>query len=174
MNPTNSINPINSINSLPGIRRRHIGLLKITCRTLGTILRPVSQETATTFRDGPDGWTTVEVMGHLLDFDLIFRQRAIMMLEQNIPTLPPADHEALVIEHNYNSKNLQQVYTDFSASRVETINLFKGVRDEQWERLGLHPERTHFSITDSLVQVGLHDVNHIEQITRILAQKARA
>ncbi len=92
-----------------------------------------------------------------------------MMLEQDVPTLPPADHEALVIEHSYNSKNLQQVYAEFSASREQTINLFKGLNDAQWNRLGLHPERPHFSMTDSLVQIGLHDVNHIEQITRILA-----
>jgi hypothetical protein len=34
----------------------------------------------------------------------------------------------------------------------------------------VHPERDSFTMIDSVQQVGLHDVTHIEQITRVLTQ----
>ena len=39
-----------------------------------------------------------------------------------------------------------------------------------WERGGVHPERDNFTMTDAVMQVGLHDLDHLEQITRVLAQ----
>ncbi len=151
------------------IRKRHIRLMKITCETIGHIIKSVDQEQATTLSDGPDGWTTLEVMAHLRDFDGYFRNRAVMMLEQDHPELPAYDHEALAIERNYNDQSLTQVFTEFVQSRGKTVEFFERLTPDQWERAGNHPERESFSMTDAVMQVGLHDANHIEQITRILA-----
>ena len=151
------------------IRKRHIHLMKITCETIGHILKHVDQAQATTLRDGPEGWTTLEVIAHLRDFDGYFRNRAVMMLEQNCPELPAYDHEALAIDNNYNDQSLTQVFTEFVQSRGKTVAFFEGLTSDQWERAGNHPERESFSMTDAVMQVGLHDANHIEQITRILA-----
>jgi hypothetical protein len=34
----------------------------------------------------------------------------------------------------------------------------------------MHRERGRFTLNDALIQVGLHDVLHMEQIARIIAQ----
>ncbi len=151
------------------VRKRHIWLMKTTCDILENVLQDVTQEQATTLRDGPDGWTVVEVVCHLRDFDGFFHHRAIMMLEQDHPTLPGYDHEALAIERNYNSEQLSEALAALKSSRQRFIDLFKSLSAEQWERTGIHPEREYFNMTEAVMQVGLHDVTHIEQITRILA-----
>ena len=161
--------------NLAKIHHRHIALMKTTSEILMNILQQISQETATTYRDpndGDKGWTTLEVLCHLRDFDGYFRGRAEMMLAQERPTLPAYDHEAIAIENNYNSQDFEQVLSEFVQSRQQTIQFFKSLTDKQWESDGMHPESGHFTMTASVVQVGTHDVSHIEQITRILAQKS--
>lgn len=153
------------------IRQRHIALMEQTLQTLGHVLRPVSQITATTLRDGhdgPQGWTVLEVLCHLRDYDGIFRQRAELMVAQEYPQLAGSDHVALAAERNYNGQDLRQVYAQLTQSRQATITFFRGLTDAQWERAGVHPERGHFTLTDAVVQVGTHDCIHLEQITRIL------
>ena len=150
---------------------RHIGLMKTSCETLGHILAPVSQETATTYRDlndGDKGWTVLEVVCHLRDFDVIFRDRVNMMRNLENPALPAWDHEALAVERSYNEKNLVEAYSALATSRRQFVVLLEDLGDAEWRRTGNHPERAHFTMLDALMQVGLHDVMHLEQITRIL------
>jgi hypothetical protein len=153
------------------IRERHLRLMQHTLAILGHVLEHISQETAITLRDqndGPKGWTALEVLCHLRDYDQIFQQRTQMMLDQDYPQLPGYDHEALAIERRYNEQNLHWVLTDLQASRKRVVEFFQSLPSTQWERAGVHPERGHFSMTDACIQVGTHDALHIEQITRIL------
>ena len=152
-------------------RGRLLQLLHNTHDTLLNLLAPVSQETATTLRDardGDQGWTVLEVLGHLHDFDNIFRMRAKIMRYQDYPNLPPRDHHLFAELGNYNRQQLSTVIADFSRSRQKTIFFFGELTDDLWQRAGVHPERGHFTMVDAALQIGLHDLNHIEQITRIL------
>lgn len=154
------------------IRSRHIRMMGHTLQILQHIFRDVTQEEATTLRDGPDGWSLLEILCHLRDFDVIFYTRAAMMAEQDNPHLPGYDHLALVEERRYNEQNLHEVLEALAASRARFISFFEGLTPEQWERGGLHAERGFINLTDAVVQVGTHEVDHIEQITRVLKQRA--
>lgn len=157
--------------TLERVRKKQIELMRKTCDTLGNILAKVSQETATTLRDGPDGWTILEIVCHLRDFDGFFYRRVRMIMNQDHPPLPAFDHEALAIERAYNQQNLAQAYADLRESRQSFIEYFESLESNQWERAGIHPEQGRFTLTDAAMQVGNHDANHIEQITRILLQE---
>ena len=153
------------------VRQRHIKLMEKSCVTLGHLIRNLSLEEATTWRDSGDGWTVTEVMCHLRDFDLFFLHRARMMVAEAHPVLPGYDHEALAIEGKYNEQNLFEVYASLQTSRAEAVAFFRGLMAEQWERTGVHPERDSFDMTDAVMQFGLHDNDHMEQIARIIAEK---
>lgn len=152
------------------IRSNHIYIMEKTSDILENMLRDVPQETASTLRDGPNGWTTLEVLCHLRDFNEIFHQRAVMMQQQSYPDLPAYDHEAMAIERGYNSQNLKTVLTELVMGRDRLVEFFQNLSPEEWELAGIHPEKGHFTMTDAVIQVGSHEINHIEQITRILAQ----
>lgn len=154
------------------IRRRHIALMTTTADIVGHILKNVTAEQATSLHDGPEGWTILEILCHLRDFDIIFRERAQAMLAGNHPTLPPFDHEAMAVEKAYNEEDFAYAYDGFRFSRSQTKDFFASLADEQWDNSGIHPERGEFSMTDAVIQVSHHDVSHIEQITRMLEQEA--
>ncbi|MCY3798083.1 MAG: DinB family protein [Chloroflexi bacterium] len=149
-------------------RERQISAMRMTCEILGHILRNVSDERARALRDGPDGWSIVEIVCHLRDFDDIFLSRARMMLERDHPPLPAYDHEAMAIERAYQAQSLDEAYGALNASRANFARFFETLTPEQWARGGLHPERDSFSMTDALMQVSAHDLDHLEQITRVL------
>lgn len=157
--------------NLSDLRQRHIRLMQDTLGILNNVLDGVSQENATTLRDrndGDQGWTVLETLCHLRDYDVIFQQRVRTMLAQDYPRLPGYDQAALAIERRYNEQNLSQVCAELNVSRMSFVELFRSLADQQWERAGVHPERGHFTMTDACAQVGTHEVIHIEQITRIL------
>lgn len=150
------------------VRERQIGAMRLTCTVLGHILAGVSDEQARKIRDGSDGWSVMEIVCHLRDFDEIFHSRARMMLEGDHPQLPAYDHEAMAIEGAYQSESLKQAYETLRTSRSSFAAFFESLTAAQWARGGVHPERDSFSMTDALMQVSAHDLDHLEQITRVL------
>ena len=154
-------------------RARVLQFMQQTHDTLLHVFANVSQEAATTLRDardGDQGWSALEVLCHLRDFDNLFRQRGEIIRDQEYPALPRLDHEQLARERNYNGQQLAHVLAEFTDSRQQTLRFFQDLPDAQWARAGVHPERGHFTMLDAALQIGLHDTTHIEQITRILFQ----
>ncbi len=158
------------MDNLTDIRKRHVKMMRTTRDILRNVIQPVTPVQASTLRDGPEGWTILEVICHLRDFDGFFYDRAMMMLEKEYPTLPAYDHEALAIERGYNQQDLRQAFAALSESRDRFVEFFKGLSNEQWAKSGIHPERGHFTMTDAAIQICTHDAAHIEQITRILIE----
>jgi hypothetical protein len=150
------------------IRRRHINLMHKTADILGHLLKGISSEQAQILCDGPEGWTIVQIMCHLRDYDTIFRNRAQMMLDEEHPNLPAYDENAMAIEKDYAAEDLAYVYDAYRLSRQQTSEFFENLTDDQWERTAIHPERGFFTMTNAVIQVSHHDIDHIEQITRII------
>lgn len=153
------------------VRERQISMMRLTCASLGHILRGVAADQARALRDGENGWSIIEILCHLRDFDQIFYQRAVMMLAEDKPQLPGYDHEALAIERAYQQDDLQDALKALQSSRERFIQFFASLTAQQWERGGVHPERESFTMTDAAMQVGLHDLDHLEQITRVLSRR---
>ena len=152
-------------------RASHIRLMFNTLAVLTYLLHDVDAVTATTLRDpndGDKGWTTLEVLFHLRDYDRIFLDRARLMVAEIDPPLPGYDHERLAVERRYNEQDMATVLADLRASRAAFIAFFEGLDEAHWQRAGVHPERGRFTMDDALMQVGQHDAIHLEQITRIL------
>lgn len=153
------------------VRTRHIRQMEQTAHTLRNIMARVDAATATTLRDpddGDNGWTVLEVLCHLRDYDVIFRERAQMMAAGGTPELPRYDHEVLAVARRYNEQDPQAVIAQLTESRARTVAFFQELTPTAWQAAGIHPERGLFTMTDAVMQVGQHDVLHIEQITKIL------
>ena len=153
------------------IQPRAVALIRNTTKIIGHILQGVSHEDATTYRDGPDGWTVTEIVCHIRDFGTIFHERAKRILNEDNPVLTPYDHEKMAIDNRYNEQDVHAVYAELVTIYDELAAFYESIAEDQWDRAGIHPEAGHFPLTKSMLQVGTHSALHIEQMTRVLTQK---
>jgi len=151
------------------IRMWHIDQLKKAVPVLRYLLASISTESITRYRDGGDGWTVLQVLGHLRDYEAIFVERVRLTLEQDFPALPNPDPDELAAQNDYNAQYFQEVLDTWEASRVELVTLLETIEDDAiWERPGNHPRRGAFTLNDQLLLTVWHDMNHFEQITHII------
>lgn len=152
------------------IRDKHLQMLEKTLQTWHSLLAHVSQETATTFRDGAEGWTSLEILCHVQEYDLIFLQRGQSVLGGEKPVFAVYDVDALARERGYNTRDLQQVLAALDEARAALLVLYRSVADDQWGLAGVHPNYGEQTLLRMLVQAAHHNIDHIEQMTRVLAQ----
>lgn len=135
---------------------------------LDALLNGVTQERALAARDGDDGWNIVEILCHLRDFEQIFFDRAQQMVNEDNPILVPHDHEALAIEKAYAKQDLNDVFETLCATRSQFVAWLKARDEADWAKTGVHPEAGPYSVLEQALQVGYHDIDHLQQIARTL------
>jgi hypothetical protein len=139
---------------------------------LSAILKDVSQERAQQATDGPDGWSVVEIVCHLRDYEDIFLERAHLMLAQDNPKLPGHNQEELARERNYKIQKIKEAFDGYLSHRQRFVNLLSGLSEQQWHRPGLHPNWGDINMLELGTNAALHDLNHAEQIVRALGTGA--
>jgi hypothetical protein len=111
-------------------------------------------------------------MGHMRDYERILRQRVEAILAETHPTLPvSAPNDVLAAENNYAQANLSDMVAEWYTLRQAFIARLEEVQGQQWLRTGLHPQQGEGTLLDVAVNAGLHDIDHLEQLARILAPR---
>jgi hypothetical protein len=122
-------------------------------------------------RPGPDQWSVNEILAHMADTEIVggFRMRLIL----GSPGTPIAgfDQDAWVIAGHYDKRDPRKSIEQFRAVREANLALLKSLTPEQWKHYGMHSERGRESIEDHVLRFAGHDLNHLQQIERILAGK---
>jgi uncharacterized damage-inducible protein DinB len=153
------------------LRGWHLDQLRKSVPIINTVMQGSSLSDMRTYRDGGTGWTLLEVLCHLRDYEALFLERAQMTIEQTSPTLNNLNPDELAAERHYNEQDLSEVYAEWSKRRGAFLDFLGQLDDAGWERVAIHPRRGPMSVQDQLALIAWHDVNHIEQMTRILAEK---
>ncbi|NJL03343.1 MAG: DinB family protein [Chloroflexaceae bacterium] len=142
--------------------------------TLGYIISHTDPDALRRYRDGGDGWTVQEVMGHLLDFEQVFLQRMQVVVETDNPELPFPDPDQLVLAGDYNHRDVQTVYQQWHTYRTQLHSFLSARAESDWARPARHPKRGTITLEEQLLVTAWHDLNHLEQITHILAERREA
>lgn len=152
------------------LHARLIDNLNKNSQILSHIVQNLTQAEAASWRDGSDGWTVLDVMCHLRDYEAIFRERGELMMGDSAPTFPVYDHLAMVIERDYHAQDLLSVLADFSVSREKTAVFFQTLSASDWECIGNHVEQGRITMASLAAHIVWHDSNHLEQVTRVIAE----
>ena len=162
----------NLVDVLTRLRNRHITLMQRTLKTIDHVVRAASHADMTTWRDGGEGgWTALEALCHVRDFNAIFFERARSVIEQENPAFIPRNHLQMLIDGQYNQQDPIAVLETLVADRANLVAFYEALTPEQLERTGIHAEYGLLTLYDLMQQVGHHDADHTEQITRILLLK---
>jgi hypothetical protein len=137
---------------------------------LAKLLKGVSPAKARK-RPAPGKWSIAEIVAHIADTELVggYRMRAI--LGQPGTPIIGFDQDAWVTALHYDKRDLKRSFEQYRALREANLALLKSLTPEQWKHEGLHSERGPESVETMARMYAGHDLNHFEQIARILGKK---
>lgn len=148
--------------------RRALMCLRKTPVLLRALLKDAQPHSIRMLTDGPDGWNVIYVLCHLRDYERIFLGRMRAMAEQERPAIVSVEPETLIAQNDYASASYPEVFDELIAARREMIACLETLRPEQWLREGAHPDYANYSILNLANFICMHDIDHLEQIARIL------
>jgi len=121
-------------------------------------------------RPAPDKWSVSEILAHLADAEIVggFRMRLIL----GAPGTPIAafDQDSWVTSGHYEKRDPRKSLEQFRVLRAANLALLKSLKPEQWKHYGMHSERGQETIEHIVRMFSGHDINHIQQIERILGK----
>ena len=124
-------------------------------------------------RPAPDQWSVSEIVAHLADAEIVggFRMRLIL----GAPGTPIAafDQDSWVTSGHYEKRDPRKSIEQFRVSREANLELLKSLTPEQWKHYGMHSERGQETIEHIVRMFAGHDINHLQQIERILSDKRK-
>jgi DinB family protein len=121
-------------------------------------------------RPAPNKWSASEIVAHLADAEVAvgFRMRLIL----GAPGTPVAafDQDSWVISLHYEKRDPRKSVEHFRVAREANLALLKSLTPEQWKHYGMHAERGQETIEHMARLHAGHDLNHLQQLERILGK----
>ena len=150
--------------------RDPLALLAAAPRKLEGLIKGVSAAKLRR-RPAPGKWSICEIVAHLADTELVGGYRIRMILGAPGAQIQAFDQDEWAAAMQYQKRNVRQSLDQFRALRQANISLLKSLTPLQWKQHGMHAERGEESIETIVRMFAGHDINHMEQINRILAAK---
>ncbi len=119
-------------------------------------------------RPTPDKWSTVEILAHLAEDELVTSWRYRQMIEHDGETLQGFDQELWARLGDYQKWDAREALELFRLLREANLRMLVTLSPAQWERSGNHIERGKITVRDLARHMAAHDINHLKQIEQLL------
>jgi uncharacterized damage-inducible protein DinB len=123
-----------------------------------------------TWKRTPESWSIAEIAAHLADAEIVAGWRIRSILAQDGAPLQAFDQDAWASAFRYTDAPAKESVELFAAVRRATLQLLRRVDPVRHQHAGMHAERGRESITHLVRLYAGHDLNHLGQIERILAE----
>lgn len=118
----------------------------------------------------PGKWSVVAIIAHMAEDELVSSWRYRQMLENSGCAMAGFDQDLWAKLGQYETWTAEDALQMFRLLREANLRMLKSLTREEWERHGVHAERGKITVRDLARHMAGHDVNHLEQIRRIVAQ----
>lgn len=149
-----------------------IEILERTPAVLNALLDGLSDDWVMN-NEGPETFSPYDVVGHLLHGEKAdWTERTKMILDfADTKTFVPYDRFAQYQESK--GKSLRQLLDEFAAIRKTNIVWFRSLNlaEADLDKKGMHPKLGSVTLRNLLSTWVIHDLNHIAQITRVMAKQ---
>jgi rubrerythrin len=139
---------------------------KLEC-TAGTLRALTAELDEAALAQPVNGHSLKELIGHLTDIDVVFRERAWLILETDGPTLPGGHPPTLAKAAVYRAYPLVDLLDSFETSRQQTLSLLRGLTAAAWHRTGNHTVFGTIPLTHQGNWVVEHEKGHLIEMAQI-------
>ena len=124
-------------------------------------------------RPAPDKWSINEILAHLADSEIVIGFRLRQILGAPGTPIAAVDQDAWVTSGHYEKRDPRKSVEQFRVVREANLALLESLIPEQWKQHGMHSERGKETIEHIVRMYAGHDINHLQQIERILSEKPK-
>jgi hypothetical protein len=126
-------------------------------------------------RTRPSGeeWSVLELLGHLVDAEIVYAARYRWTLAHDEPTLLGYDQDLWVDRLRHNEDDPAALLELFRVLRRTNLELWRRTPESERGRTGIHSERGPESLELSFRLIAGHDRFHLAQMERTLAEVAQ-
>ena len=125
----------------------------------------------------PGKWSTLEVICHLADFEIVGADRIKRVIAENEPTLLGGDENLFAARLAYHQRNSEEELLLIEAIRKQGARILRTLKSEDFQRWGIHSEVGPLTL-DTLVQRRIDHIQHhipfIEEKRKAMGQQAMA
>jgi hypothetical protein len=154
---------------------KSLEILDRTPSVLNALLKDISMEW-TSANEGGESWSVYDIIGHLIHgerTDWMVRAE-IILSDRPDKTFEPFDRFAQFEKSK--GKTLEQLLDEFEILREFNLGNLrsKNISMDELERKGIHPVFGEVSLSQLLAAWVVHDLNHIAQISRVMAKQYKS
>ena len=118
----------------------------------------------------PDRWSAAAILAHLADAEVVASYRIRMILASPGVAIQAFDQNGWAAAFRYADQDPFASLALFRSLRGGWLSLLAMVDDEWLDRYGVHEERGRESVRHLVRLYAGHDLNHLQQIVRLLEQ----
>lgn len=118
----------------------------------------------------PARWSITHIVAHLADAEIVIAWRIRSVLASDGIAMQPFDQDNWASAFKYADADAKEAATLFGVLRKSNLALLKSVAPERLEYAGMHAERGRESVSHIMQMYTGHDLNHLDQIERLLAE----
>ena len=121
-------------------------------------------------RPAPREWSVLELLGHLVDAEMVVSGRYRWALSQDQPALLGYDQDLWVDRLRHNDDDASELLPVFAALRAANIRLWQRSSAQARARVAIHAERGPESYDSMFRMLAGHDRFHLNQMQATLRQ----
>lgn len=115
-------------------------------------------------------WSTLEVVCHLADFEIVCADRLKRVIAESEPTLFGGDPDVFAARLAYHDRDLEEELQLIELVRRQVARVLRTCRPEDYQRRGIHSEVGPLTLESLLQRV----INHIPHHVRFIEEKRKA
>jgi DinB family protein len=121
-------------------------------------------------RPAPGEWSVVELLGHIMDAEIVLAGRYRWILAHDEPPILPYDQDLWVQRLHHQDDDPEDMLALLMALRSSHLALWARTPQSERDRVGHHAERGPESFDLMFRMLAGHDLFHLGQMRRTLAQ----
>ena len=121
-------------------------------------------------RPMPGKWSTLEVVCHIADFEIVGADRIKRVIAEDKPTLPDGDEKAFAARLAYHSRELEEELQLIGSIRASTARILRTLKDEDFARVGNHTAAGPLTLQQLVERMTRHVPHHVN----FIAEKRKA
>lgn len=115
------------------------------------------------FRYENDKWSLKQILGHLIDFEIIFGYRALTYARKDKSDLPMYDHNNYVSSGLFDNIESSLLINQYESIRNTNLLLFKTLTEDAWLEEGVTGGKKFSTRTTPYISAG-HTQHHLKVI----------